>query len=764
MEQTYLPAEIVLQFVNQTQQSIFLTGKAGTGKTTLLKKIIETTHKNTVVVAPTGIAALNAGGVTIHSMFQLPFGGFIPVNSAVPHITSQVKFETPATLRRHFRMSAVKKNVIQNMELLIIDEVSMLRADLLDAMDYMLRKTRKNERAFGGVQVIFIGDLLQLPPVIKPEEWQILQQYYKGIFFFNAHVLTTAPPLYIELEKIYRQSDADFIQILNNLRNNTISANDLQVLQSYVQPNFDVKNHKGYITLTTHNYKADSINAKALQELEGDTTTFLPKISGDFPEKMYPVEETLHLKVGAQVMFIKNDLSPEKRYYNGKMGVVKSLAEEEIFVHFPEEDFTIEVERYEWENIRYNVNEQTKEIEEEVLGSFVHYPIKLAWAITVHKSQGLTFEKAVLDVSQVFLPGQAYVALSRLTSLKGLVLLSPMRLNGLSNDLDVMQYANTKADETSIKSTLEIQTTRYIEGFIKSSFNFMALANAWKTHQMSYNTDSERSAKTKYTHWAKEQSDKMMQLLEPSRKFVHQLDGLLARQKPDIDFLDQRIRAAFDYFFPLLENIHLETLSVLEHVKRTKKAKEFYHELTALEDQLTLTVIQLFKVKVFIALLKNNIPINKQSLQATEIKNYRRDLIAEAARRFKATKLQISEDDEDKALYAKKEKKQKTDKVPTTTVTYELWKSGKTIEEIAEIRNYVPSTIQGHLAKLVGEGFIEVSAILDPDEIQKLQMLFDKHPEATNGEIKEIVGDEFSWGALKLFRAHLDYQNAHINP
>ena len=337
-------ASYTLRFINQTQRSVFLTGKAGTGKTTLLREIIETTHKNTVVVAPTGIAALNAGGVTIHSMFQLPFGGFIPDNSA-PDFSESTKFETKATLRRHFKMSGLKKSVIRNMELLIIDEVSMLRADLLDAMDFMMQTVRKRNQPFGGVQVLFIGDLLQLPPVIRDDEWRTLKNHYKGKFFFHSHVVQQNPPLYIELDKIFRQTDDAFISVLNNLRNNQISKDDIAALNQYVQPNFDLKANKGYITLTTHNAKADAMNTDALEALEGKEWKYSPEITGDFPDKIYPLDEVLRLKEGAQIMFVKNDLSFDKKYFNGKMGVVKSLSAKEILVHFPEENKTIEVEK-----------------------------------------------------------------------------------------------------------------------------------------------------------------------------------------------------------------------------------------------------------------------------------------------------------------------------------------------------------------------------------------------------------------------------------
>ena len=519
METITAAAKFTLQFINQTQRSIFLTGKAGTGKTTLLREIIRTTHKNTVVVAPTGIAALNASGVTIHSMFQLPFGGFIP-DTIAPHFSDAIKFETKNTLMRHFRMSGLKKAVIRNMELLIIDEVSMLRADLLDAIDFTMQSIRKNKNPFGGVQVLFIGDLLQLPPVIREEEWKILKNYYRGKFFFHALVIQQNPPLYIELSKIFRQTDDAFISILNNLRNNQISEQDIQNLNAYVQPNFDLKKNKGYITLTTHNAKADAINVQSLADLEGKQISYLPEIVGDFPEKIYPVEANLQLKIGAQIMFVKNDITYEKRYFNGKMGVIKSLSENEILVHFPEEGKTIEVEKYEWQNIRYNINAMTKEIEEENLGTFVHYPIKLAWAITVHKSQGLTFDKAAIDVSQVFLPGQAYVALSRLRSLSGMILLSPLRMNGISNDQEVMDYAQNKADESNLESTLRKETNTFIHEYLKNAFDWAELAQEWRNHQFSYTEKSDVSEKAKHAIWAKKNAELLNELIEPSKKFL----------------------------------------------------------------------------------------------------------------------------------------------------------------------------------------------------------------------------------------------------
>ncbi len=424
-------AEFVERFINQTNRSIFLTGKAGTGKTTLLKKIVSSTYKQTVIVAPTGIAALNAGGVTIHSFFQLPFGGFIPDFKVEAQFSDHVKLETKSTLMRHFKMNASRRAVLRNLELLIIDEVSMLRADVLDSIDWTLRNVRKINKPFGGVQVLYIGDLLQLPPVIKPQEWSFLRDYYQGIYFFNAHVVHESPPLYIELEKVYRQKDQLFLDILNNLRNNKVTAEDVAHLNNYVQPNFDATKQEDYITLTTHNRDADRINQEALDRLKTNELKYHAEVTGTFPDHLFPIEEELKLKIGAQVMFIKNDISSDKVFYNGKMGKVVALEEDEIKVNFPAEKKTITVDKYEWNNIQYSIDPSTGEVEEKVLGTFVHYPLKLAWAITVHKSQGLTFDKAVLDVSKVFVPGQAYVALSRLRSLEGVVLLRPIRMGSI---------------------------------------------------------------------------------------------------------------------------------------------------------------------------------------------------------------------------------------------------------------------------------------------------------------------------------------------
>ncbi|WP_094162747.1 helix-turn-helix domain-containing protein [Flavobacterium psychrophilum] len=755
MENISAEANYTLQFINQTQRNIFLTGKAGTGKTTLLREIIQTTHKNCVVVAPTGIAALNAGGVTIHSMFQLPFGGFIPDNT-VPQFSEYIKFESKATLNRNFRMSGLKKSVIKNMELLIIDEVSMLRADLLDGIDFMLQSIRKKKIAFGGVQVLFIGDLLQLPPVIKDEEWKTLRNYYKGKFFFHSHVIQQNPPLYIELSKIFRQTDEIFISILNNLRNNRISPQDIENLNQYVKPNFDLKANKGYITLTTHNAKADGMNAKALDDLEGKQYQYKPEITGDFPEKIYPIDQHLQLKIGAQVMFVKNDLSLEKRYFNGKMGIIKSLSEAEILVHFPDEDVTIEVEKYEWQNIRYSVNNLTKEIEEETLGTFVHYPIKLAWAITVHKSQGLTFDKSALDVSQVFQPGQAYVALSRLRSLEGLVLLSPLQMNGISNDADVMDYAENKATQEKLEKSLQQETTKFLHNYLKSTFDWADLAQEWRNHLYSYSEKDESATKSKHSLWAKKQTDIVTKIQEPARKFLSQLDKLFSAEPFDIHFIKERIDAAYTYFFAQMDGIVYDILWKIEEVKRIKKAKMMFDELSVLEEVQIKAVFKLMKAKLLVKTIASGDIISKENLTSNDIKSYKTNKIDAIHEEFKRLNITLIDDNLDVERYAKKKKEVKEVKKSTVQETYELWQQKNTIKEIAALRKLTPQTIGGHLAKLIESGTIAITDVLPADKISALAEAFFGYKEETLNPLKEKYGDEFTWDELKMYKSSLN--------
>lgn len=749
------PASFTEQFINQTNQSVFLTGKAGTGKTTLLKKIIQSTFKQVVIVAPTGIAALNAGGVTIHSFFQLPFGGFIPEFNVSPQFTDSIKVETKDSLMRHFNMNKQRLNLIRNLELLIIDEVSMLRADLLDAIDWTLRNVRKINKPYGGVQVLFIGDLLQLPPVIKPEEWNILKNYYRGVYFFHAHVIQEMPLTYIELSKIYRQNDQDFIDVLNNLRENKISQKDVELLNNFVQPDFVSTEHEGYITLTTHNHKADDINSRALSTLKAKSYFFNAEIIDDFPKHMFPIEDTLELKVGAQVMFIKNDLSFDKSFYNGKMGVIKSLGKDEIYVHFPEENKTIEVEKYEWENIRYSVDDNTGEIIDEVFGTFTHYPIKLAWAITVHKSQGLTFDKAVLDVSQVFAPGQAYVALSRLRSLSGLVLTSPIRMNGLVNDIDVVSYTSQPVDELILKNNLHVASRIYLLEKLSSAFDWNDLIDKWIVHEVSYKNLPSKSTKGLEKSWAAHQLNMIQNTRDAARKFQLQLSNLLHQSTIDLDFINERVQAAYSYFFKILDGIVYSTLKKMDEICRKPKIKQLMEELEELDEAQTEVVLKLKRARLFMEATLNGNNITKELIWNEEIKNYKISKLAliKNEKRQNRSLLDLGEDSDEIILIKKTEKPIKKEKKLTYEVTLDLVSEGKSIEEIARIRQLSINSIYSHLTKLIQLEKIELSDVISKERVAELENYFEDYTELSLTPLKEKLGDLVTWEELKLYRA-----------
>jgi len=445
--------KLAFNFIHYTNQNLFLTGKAGTGKTTFLKNLKKISPKRMVVVAPTGVAAINAGGVTIHSFFQLPFGPQIPqhgVNRGFPDNRPAAGYAD-----RINRFSKNKINLIRSLDLLVIDEISMVRADVLDAIDATLRRFKNRYQPFGGIQLLMIGDLQQLAPVIKDDEWNILKKYYDTGFFFSSHALKKSDFVGIELKHIYRQSEQKFIDLLNKVRDNKMNVADLQLLNSRFKPNFSPAEDEGYITLTTHNYQAKRINEMHLKKQSTKLHRFQCTVEGDFPEYAFPADEILEIKTGAQVMFLKNDASIEKRYYNGKIGKVVNIIDEQIEVLCPGDTDPITVEPDVWENSRYSLNEFSGEIEEEVVGKFIQYPLKLAWAITIHKSQGLTFEKAIIDARQSFAHGQVYVALSRCKSLDGLVLSTPLNSQSVINDKTVIGFTKEVEQNQPDEKVLE---------------------------------------------------------------------------------------------------------------------------------------------------------------------------------------------------------------------------------------------------------------------------------------------------------------------
>jgi hypothetical protein len=740
-------------FINQTNRTIFLTGKAGTGKTTLLRKIVQTTQKNTVIVAPTGIAALNAGGVTIHSFFQLPFGAFIPTTHS-PTSDSYVKHENKTTLKRHFKMNKRRIAIIRNLELLIIDEVSMLRADLLDAIDFMLKFVRRNNEPFGGIQVLFIGDLLQLPPVVKNDEWSILSSYYNGIYFFNSQILSAFPPLVIELTTIFRQKDDEFIELLNNLRNNRFTEQNIALLNSKVINDPQSFDKSGCITLSTHNAKADEINAKELLKLTSKTVEYSAEITGDFPEHIFPLDQQLELKVGAQVMFVKNDSGLEKKYYNGKIGTIEFLSEYEVIVYFTEEKKKITVDKYEWSNIKYNLNEATQEITEEVIGTFVQYPLKLAWAITVHKSQGLTFDKAILDVNDVFAPGQAYVAFSRLRSLDGLKLLRPIENRSISMDQQVKDFTQIEVGLASLNNQLSNDTLHYLKNRLIQTFDWYSLLELISILSSSHTSAPIKTEKNKNLEWIKELVEKLSNTQEHSLNFRKQIDKLFYNQV-DLEFINERVSAAYTYFFPILDEILGRFYFKIGELKLIRKTKQYTDELEEFSELLFCRIIDLKKTRILSEKLSLGLDISKDVFKIPEIENYQISKISaiQQALRQQNKNSKLVLDAIDFETKITKVKKDKPVKQSTIEITEEFIKSGKKIDEIARIRQLSETTIYGHVAQLIRAEKIEISDVMEAKRLKEIQELVAKCDSSSLSQIKAQIGDLASWDELRIYQA-----------
>ena len=456
--------DLAFRYITETNENVFLTGKAGTGKTTFLKYLIDHCSKNIVVTAPTGVAAINAGGVTLHSLFQLPFEPFLP--------TAASKEE----LVRKIRLNSVRQNIMRKMELLVIDEISMVRCDVLDAVDTILRSVRRrHDMPFGGVQLLYIGDLHQLQPVAQNHEWQILQEYYTSPFFFDSNAASEQQPLLIELNKVFRQKEEFFIKLLNKVRTNNMTEEDFEILHERYNPGFRPNEEDHYITLTSHNKQASAINEKKLNEIISPEYKFEAEIEDLFPENNYPAENELILKVGAQVMFLKND-TIQKRYFNGKIGVVKFLDHEEIIVEC--DGLEINVGQEVWENSRYVLNREDGKLQQEIVGTFTQYPLRLAWAITIHKSQGLTFDKVMIDAGQAFSSGQVYVALSRCTNLDGIVLLYKIPVTAIYSNENVLKGQENLSYKGSLAEKFDGARRIFTQQLLEDIFYFPAISNA----------------------------------------------------------------------------------------------------------------------------------------------------------------------------------------------------------------------------------------------------------------------------------------------
>ncbi|PIQ48165.1 MAG: helicase [Cytophagales bacterium CG12_big_fil_rev_8_21_14_0_65_40_12] len=714
-------AETTAHYINTTNQHIFLTGKAGTGKTTFLKHIVANTHKKTVVAAPTGIAAINANGVTLHSLLHLPFGAFIPERINPPNVNHQVT--TLQNLFANAKFNGTKRAMLNEVELLIIDEVSMLRSDLLDCIDHMLRYVRRRtSEPFGGVQMLFIGDLLQLPPVVKDSEWRVLSEYYKSSYFFDAHVLKDHPPIHIEFDKIYRQSDEQFISILNRFRDNEQSQKDIEFLNGFYKPEAKENSEKGFIFLTTHNRKADEINEKRLKALKSEVVSFDSKIEGDFPENAYPTNQKLELKKGAQVMFIKNDQTGQGQYFNGKIGQISTLDKNEIWVKF-EDGTEVPVSHYTWENKRYTLNQATNEIEEKVLGTFMQYPLKLAWAVTVHKSQGLTFEKAILDLTDAFTHGQVYVALSRLTSLKGLVLASRLPMENFERSDSMNSFMATKSEAQQLANQLPSHQKAYFAKLAENTFNFGGLIQTLTDHIQSFDKEENRSNKQQYLKWTQGLLEATLPLKKVGQIFSNEVQNILV-QENYADQLTERAAKAKTYFSQEMDKL---SAMIHEHEKEIGlkvRILAYQKELKKIEQSYFNKKSEITRFYLLVSNAQKGKSLNKNELyDSALLKNRVKELLP------------------------------KKDKTPTAEISFGLYQQGKTVEEIAEARGMVPSTIEGHLTQYIISGQVDIKKLINEDKLKVILSLITPETTGTQ-EIKAQLGEEYSYGEIKMAIAY----------
>jgi nucleoside-triphosphatase THEP1 len=728
-------------FVNQTSKHLFLTGKAGTGKTTFLKYIKENSFKRMAIVAPTGVAAINAGGVTIHSLFQLPFGAFLPTQKNTADVYNG-RVNNQHSLFKNIRLSSAKRDLIKELDLLVIDEVSMVRADLLDAVDTVLRHVRRQPLLpFGGLQMLYIGDLFQLPPVVRNDEWELLKDYYESPFFFNAQSIKHAPPVYIELKKIYRQSDDTFIHILNNIRNNICTKQDLERLHEHYKPDFVPAKEENYIVLTSHNEKADAINRKELQKLSGQVYSYKAEISGEFYDRSFPADEVLNLKVGAQIMFIKNDKGEFRRYFNGKIGVVKNIFEDEIYISFPGETDTLTLEKEIWQNIKYNYNKDSDRIDEEELGTFKQYPIRLAWAITIHKSQGLTFDKAIIDAGSSFAPGQVYVALSRLTSLQGLVLHSRIHPNCISTDSRVLDFVKSEESEDQLQEILKEEQATFVKQSLLKGFNWQKVEDAILAHKENI-LGRDLPKKEQSLTWITTLHKSVEEINEVSKKFIRQLEQLyLSEGYPQ---LHERTKAAAEYFSKAIDEKLIALVDVhFEEMKKEKKVKRYLNETAELKK----------------VILRQKQVLHHTLELAEALMKADKDLMLQAEKIHQPIKIDLAKEEE--AV----KRSGRLPKGETARVSFQLYKGGKTIAEIAAERNLTYSTIEGHLSEFIPTGEIEVHELISPARLETiLSVLKEENGLPNSGAIKAKLPNDFSYGEIKVAMKYWEKEHLFSNP
>ncbi len=805
--------QLAKAFVEETNCALFLTGKAGTGKTTFLRTIRNQSDKRMVVTAPTGVAAINAGGVTLHSFFQLPFGPMVP----------GAEFSGG----RH-RMSREKRNIINSLDLLVIDEISMVRADLLDGVDGVLKRYRRSELPFGGVQLLMIGDLQQLAPVAKEEDWQILQDHYPTPYFFSCKALARLELVTIELKHIYRQSDQRFIDLLNKVRDNRLDPTAFTALNSRYQPEFSAED--GYITLCTHNNGADAINQSRLAALPGKSRSFSAGVDGTFPEYAFPTAASLELKEGAQVMFVRNDTSQERRYFNGKIGTVSSMGREKITVDC-EDGERIDVGPVTWENIEYTVDSETSEISQKVVGSFNQYPLKPAWAITIHKSQGLTFDKAVIDAQDAFAHGQVYVALSRCRSFEGLVLRSPITARAIKSDPAVLDFMTATASHCPTEADLNKAKIRYQQELLHQCFDFsnfarllgrlvglirgnasivqvMVGADLFDVHQQTLEAictvgdNFRRQLQSLFKPNLEPVSDPVI-LERLAKSAIYFQDKFESITKPCLDGLDiesdnkeilKRITTmlklcrqecaikyaaiqACDGQFTPSRYLLAVSRAAMEAEKAKSKVSTLYTEAdvghpelfqqlrqwrtdTAADNGVAPYQVLHQKTLIQIAVhLPDSIPALKEikGIGKRLAERYGREIIAMVAayRQKKGIETVALPTPLALSVGPMGERKQAATRENTKQLSLELLNSGLTIEEIASQRGLTRQTVEGHLAYFVKAGELAIDGLVPQERLRALE---EKIPALNTGSlkaIKETLNDEYSYGEINLVLAHL---------
>ncbi len=818
MDKTNAQLQLATAYVRDTGCHLFLTGKAGTGKTTFLRNLANARPKRLVVTAPTGVAAINAGGVTLHSFFQLPFGPFVPGSP---------------TNRSQYRFSNEKIGIIKSLDLLIIDEISMVRADLLDGVDSVLRRLRRNEQSFGGVQLLMIGDLFQLPPVVKEDDWRLLAPHYASPYFFSSAALDRAEMVTIELQRIYRQADSRFIRLLNRVRSDQADTDLLRDLNARHEPGFSANENSGTITLTTHNRKADQINAARLKVLERPTHQYDAEIEGEFPDQAYPTAATLQLKQGAQVMFVRNDLSPEKRYFNGKIGTIVHISGDDIRIRCTGESDEIVVEPVTWENIEYTLDPKTMEISENTIGTFKQLPLRLAWAITIHKSQGLTFDKAIIDAQAAFAYGQVYVALSRCRTLEGMVLSSPLPSTAIKTDPAIQRFSEQAGHHPPTKDHLAAAKIAYQQRLLLECFDFQRL-RAVLRRMVGLAMGNDQVVRIFGVADVRElQAEIEDDICTVGDRFQRQLQGLFPADAPpskDAAVID-RITKASSYFHEKLAGLEkrVEALQV-ESDNQSVKQKinrnlKLVREAVAVKLAAAQSCRDGFSPATYLravsaaatAGIKTKAPVSAAVYTESDIAHPGLFQILKAWRSRKAEaesvphyrvmhqktliQLAVNLPDTPSALKAirgigdrlaerygeelvalisgyrrehgidtvtlpgPEHARTPTDmpeprKIDTKRATLDLFRKGLKLSQIARERGLVRSTIEGHMAHWVAAGKVTIDDLLPTQKIDTIKDALSRMPGKPFAAVKQALGDDVTYAEIKLVLAQLKHDDA----